>query len=55
MIDEKPRATELEYLAWFRCNVDFGPAHSDVIAWLNKKFEEDMGLRLPKNWEPEEN
>lgn len=49
-----PRATELEYLKWFRCNADFGPAHEDVINWLNKKFVEDMELNLPENWEPEE-
>jgi hypothetical protein len=53
MTSERIRATELEYLKWFRCNCDFGPAHSDVIAWLNNKFTEDTGLYLPENWEPE--
>ena len=52
--DEKTRASEFEYLVWFRCNADFGPAHSEVIDWLNKKFVEDTGLRLPEKWEPEE-
>ena len=44
------RATELEYLEWFRCNADFGPAHEDVIQILDEEFEEETGKLVPKGW-----
>jgi hypothetical protein len=50
---EQERATELEYLKWFRINADFGPAEGDVINWMNEKFMEEAGKQLPEGWEPE--
>jgi len=47
----KERATELEYLKWFRQNADFGPADDDIIFWMNKRFKEKTGKDLPKNWD----
>ncbi len=44
------RATELEYLRWFRINCDFGPAHSDVVDIMNQEFMSDTGKNLPKGW-----
>lgn len=49
--DEKERATELEYLKWFRNNADFGPAHEDVVYLLNEAFMKATGKKLPKGWE----
>ncbi len=47
----RQRATELEYLLWFRHNVDFGPAEGDVIYCMNRQFVEETGLNLPKGWD----
>lgn len=47
------KATELEYLTWFRLNADFGPAEDDVIHELNERFKEEMGKELPEGWENE--
>ena len=46
----RPRATELEYLKWFRHNADFGPAESDVIEGMNHAFMEETGKNLPEGW-----
>ena len=45
-----PRATELEYLTWFRQNADFGPADSDVKDAMNESFMEETGKNLPEGW-----
>ena len=46
----RKRATELEYLKWFRINADFGPADSDVIDMLNQQFMKETGMNLPEGW-----
>jgi hypothetical protein len=46
----RERATELEYLKWFRLNADFGPADSDVKEILDREFMEKTGKNLPKGW-----
>ena len=46
----RPRATELEYLHWFRVEADFGPADSEVKDGLNERFMEDTGKNLPEGW-----
>lgn len=46
----RERATELEYFKWFRIHADFGPAGSDVKAFMNERFMEDTGKNLPKGW-----
>jgi len=46
----RDRATELEYLTWFRFNVDFGPSESDVIDWMNERFMKETGKNLPEGW-----
>jgi hypothetical protein len=46
----RERATELEYLKWFRINADFGPASSDVIEELDQNFMESTGKNLPEGW-----
>jgi len=46
----KERATELEYLTWFRNNADFGPADSDVKELYNESFMKETGKNLPKGW-----
>lgn len=47
-------ASELEYLVWFRQNADFGPAHGDVIYYMDAQFEKDTGNRVPKEWRSDE-
>ena len=46
----KERATELEYLKWFRQNADFGPADGDVKILMNEQFKKETGKLLPKGW-----
>ena len=53
MSDGKERATEIEYLLWFRHNADFGPATEDVIAIMDENFCEETGKLLPLGWEDE--
>lgn len=49
----KEKATEIEYLRWFRLNVDFGPAHGDIITELNEDFKTETGKELPEGWDNE--
>lgn len=44
------RASELEYLKWFRVNADFGPADGDVIDSMNEEFMRRTGKNLPEGW-----
>jgi hypothetical protein len=46
----RERATELEYLTWFRVTADFGPAEGDYIEHLNSLFMEKTGKNLPEGW-----
>jgi len=46
----RERATELEYLKWFRENADFGPADSDVQEIMDHDFMEETGKNLPEGW-----
>jgi hypothetical protein len=46
----RKRATNLEYLEWFRHHADFGPAESDIIDAMNERFMEETGKNLPKGW-----
>lgn len=46
----RERATELEYLKWFRVNADFGPAEGDVIDGMNELFMKVTGKNLPEGW-----
>lgn len=52
--DKMERATELEYLRWFRINCDFGPAHEDVVRMLDADFREETGKELPEGWGSDE-
>jgi hypothetical protein len=47
----RERATELEYLTWFRCNADFGPADSDVKDAMDEQFMDETGKNLPEGWD----
>lgn len=46
----RERATELEYLKWFRQNADFGPADSDVVDGMNEQFMKETGKNIPHGW-----
>ena len=52
---EKPEATELEWLQWFYNYADFGPADSDVRAYLQERFEKVTGKLIPKNYRMADN
>lgn len=47
---KQEEATELEYLKWFRCEADFGPADEDVKYRMDKAFEKETGKRVPSGW-----
>ncbi len=49
-MSERERATELEYLKWFRCHVNLGPADSDIIDSMNQDFMTRTGKNLPEGW-----
>lgn len=46
----RERATELEYLTWFRINADFGPADSDVKNMMDQQFMKETNKNLPEGW-----
>jgi hypothetical protein len=46
----RKRATELEYLTWFRIHADFGPADGDVKDMLNRAFMKETGKNIPVGW-----
>lgn len=41
---------ELEYLQWFYSECDFGPAHDDVIKYMNIQYTEETGKELPQGY-----
>lgn len=41
---------ELEYLQWFASHADFGPAHMDVMIWLQDQYEAKTGKRVPEGY-----
>lgn len=45
-----PRATELEYLKWYRLHADFGPADGDVQDGMTEAFMDETGKNLPEGW-----
>jgi len=46
----RKRASELEYLKWFRINADFGPADGDVKDAMDAQFMDETGKNLPEGW-----
>ena len=44
------QATELEFLKWFYLECDFGPAHSDVMAYMKQQFQKEIGKELPDGY-----
>lgn len=46
----RERATELEYLKWFRVHADFGPADGDVKDHMDNEFMRVTGKNLPEGW-----
>ena len=55
MSKKKQRATEIEWLKWFYSYADFGPADSDVRAYMEDRFRQETGKLLPEgyNCDPE--
>lgn len=49
-MSKRERATELEYLQWFRCCADFGPTHGDVVDSMNQSFMRETGKNLPDGY-----
>ena len=45
---------ELEYLRWFYCNADFGPAHGDVMSIMKDHYVKLTGNKLPEGYEDED-
>jgi len=46
----RERATELEYLKWFRLDADFGPADSNVKDHMDERFMDETGKNIPEGW-----
>lgn len=49
----KEERDELEYLRWFYCNADFGPAHGDVIFHMNEEYVSETGNSVPEGYDEE--
>jgi hypothetical protein len=49
MSDREKPGTEYHYLLWFAENADFGPAHSDVIDRMDRRYRAEFGS-LPTGW-----
>jgi hypothetical protein len=47
-------ATELEFLKWWYCKCDFGPADGDVQHFMKKRFIEQTGKKIPEGYEFED-
>jgi hypothetical protein len=47
---KRERATELEYLIWFKQSADFGPASSDVKDQMKRDFIKETGKNIPEGW-----
>lgn len=45
---------ELEFLRWFYCNADFGPAHSDVMDLLHAEYVRMTGEDVPEEYKLED-
>jgi len=45
---------EFEFLQWFYHNVDFGPAHEDIMRNLHEYYVEDTGFEVPENYKLED-
>lgn len=44
---------ELHYLVWMRYEMDFGPAHSDVVDIMHERYEKETGQKVPRDWRQE--
>ena len=53
-MSKRKRATELEYLRWFRINADFGPADDDVKQSYDQAFMDETKKNLPEGWNMDE-
>ena len=40
----------LKYLRWIFANLDFGPGHEDVMSSMNRRYTEDTGRRVPREY-----
>lgn len=49
-MEEKETATKLEFLEWFYCYADFGPADGDVRQDLKLNFIEETNKNIPKGF-----
>ncbi len=47
---QKKKDEELEYLMWLVQNIDFGPAHEDVMQELEQRFVREKEKDIPDGW-----
>lgn len=50
MTESKLVAEEIDWLRYFMIEADFGPAHSEVVEFYMRRFEEKTGKRVPAEW-----
>ena len=41
---------EYKYMEWMMKEIDFGPAHEDVIQILHRQYEKETGNKVPDCW-----
>lgn len=44
---------EVEFLQWFYCECDFGPAHEDVISIMHENYTIETGREIPEGYRQE--
>ena len=47
-VDIEELKDRIEYLEFFYNNVDFGPAHDDVIEMIDDRFINETGKKIPE-------
>ncbi len=46
--DADTAQAELDYLRWFYTHADFGPAHADVLGYMEERYVEERGCKVPE-------
>lgn len=41
---------EYEFMEWMMQNLDFGPAHGDVMAELREQYKKETKKKVPESW-----
>ncbi len=43
MSDRDTPGSDYHYLLWFAQTADFGPAHGDIVARMDRRYQDEFG------------